>query len=141
MNKKYYTEAERKEAERERKRRWREKNKDKNKEHFKEINKKYQETLKGYSRLLYHQYIRNDKKYGRVGEELPEDYITVDDIKLMIQQPCIYNCGETDWRKMGVDRIDNSLPHIKSNCVASCTKCNIERGQKDYNEFLKSKCK
>ena len=39
---------------------------------------------------------------------------------------CCY-CGETDWHKLGADRIDNSKPHSKENCVCACEKCNVER--------------
>lgn len=42
---------------------------------------------------------------------------------------CIY-CGETDWRKLGCDRIDNTKPHTKDNVVPCCTRCNKLRSNK-----------
>ena len=49
---------------------------------------------------------------------------------------CLY-CGETDWIKLGLDRIDNSKPHTPDNVVTCCEKCNTKRGNKSYEEFLK----
>lgn len=54
-------------------------------------------------------------------------------------QVCIY-CGESDWRKLGADRIDNAKPHTSDNLVCACGKCNNKR--RDYftmEEFLKIK--
>lgn len=107
----------------------------KNSQYHIEYRKQYYKTIDGYARMLYHAYRKADEKHGRIGNELPEDYITVEYIKQTIQQPCIYS-GETDWSKMGLDRIDNNLPHLKNNCVPCSTKCNRERGSKDYYEFL-----
>ena len=42
---------------------------------------------------------------------------------------CIY-CGETDWRKLGLDRINNSKPHTEDNVVPCCRRCNIIRGNR-----------
>ena len=36
------------------------------------------------------------------------------------------HCDESDWRKIGCNRIDNDLPHIKSNVEPCCKKCNDE---------------
>lgn len=153
MKKKYYTEEERKAAKRQdyykHKERYLERAKkryydrreeilEKNKQscHRSEYRKKYYETIDGYARMLFYAYLNADRKHCRVGEELPEDYITVEYVKQTIQQSCVYS-GETDWRKMGLDRIDNNLPHLKSNCLPCSTKCNRERGSKNYNDYLK----
>ena len=42
---------------------------------------------------------------------------------------CIY-CGETDWRKLGCDRINNNKPHTKDNVVPCCKRCNKLRSNK-----------
>ena len=41
-------------------------------------------------------------------------------------QSCIY-CGESDWTRLGCDRIDNSKPHTPDNVVCACGLCNIEK--------------
>ena len=51
---------------------------------------------------------------------------------------CIY-CGETDWRKLGCDRIDNNKPHTKDNVVCSCWECNNERQKQAFEEFYRIK--
>ena len=100
--------------------------------------KKLYETIEGRSYFLWKAYILDDRLKGRIGEELPEDYITVEYIKQTIQQPCIY-CGETDWHKIGLDRIDNDKPHLKSNCVPCCWECNRKRKTKPFEEFYKQR--
>ena len=37
----------------------------------------------------------------------------------------------------GIDRIDSSIGYIEKNCVACCTTCNIMKGTKSVDEFLK----
>jgi len=46
----------------------------------------------------------------------------------MIEQPCCY-CGTTSHNR-GLDRINNSLPHIKGNVQTACTDCNVMRGDR-----------
>jgi hypothetical protein len=49
---------------------------------------------------------------------------------------CVY-CGETDWHKLGCDRIDNSKPHSKDNVVCSCKDCNwIRNANFSFEEML-----
>lgn len=50
---------------------------------------------------------------------------------------CIY-CGDGDWKHLGCDRIDDSLPHTPENCVSSCGICNIERAGRrmSVSEFI-----
>ena len=38
---------------------------------------------------------------------------------------CPY-CGETDWHKLGCNRLDNNKPHIKSNVEPCCYDCNVK---------------
>lgn len=47
-------------------------------------------------------------------------------VRSKIANGCSY-CGETDVR-MTLDRIDNSIGHIKSNVVCACMRCNLVRG-------------
>ena len=50
---------------------------------------------------------------------------------------CVY-CGDSNWKHLGCDRIDNSRPHTADNVVCSCGICNIERqGRKmSVEEFV-----
>lgn len=44
-------------------------------------------------------------------------------------------CGESDWKKLGCDRIDNSRGHLIDNVVCACRMCNIKRNTKLYEDF------
>ena len=111
-----------------------------NLEYFKEYRKQYYETnkyriisksnnyykdyfysLKGRSVYLRRRYKRMDLKNG-----FEEPNITVEQIMDLIQQPCHW-CGQTDWSKNGIDRLDNSKGHNIDNVVCSCWVCNNKR--------------
>lgn len=140
--KKYQTEEERKAANRERVRKWREANHEKSMESNRKWAKanpdKVSEKIKNYYRTpigraiyLANTYRQNDKKHNRGECTLTSQWI----INNIFSKSCIY-CGETDWRKLGCDRIDNSLPHTPDNVVCSCWNCNNERKNKPFEEFL-----
>ena len=40
---------------------------------------------------------------------------------------------KTDPMQFTLDRIDNTISHIPTNCVISCWKCNEKRGKAYYN--------
>ena len=50
------------------------------------------------------------------------------EILALIEQPCVY-C-KTSESPRGLDRIDNSLPHIRSNVRPACAPCNFARGDR-----------
>ncbi len=54
--------------------------------------------------------------------------MTTAEVAEIILQPCTY-CGTTDYNR-GLDRIDNSLGHIKGNVLPACEVCNIVRGNR-----------
>ena len=54
--------------------------------------------------------------------------LSSEEILEYIERPCVY-CGTTKENR-GLDRIDNSLPHIKGNVQTACTDCNIMRGDR-----------
>lgn len=60
-----------------------------------------------------------DKKKGREICDLNKE-----EFKNIISKPCTY-CG--DIRKIGLDRIDNSKGHIKTNVVPCCYECNTAK--------------
>ncbi|UMM32809.1 hypothetical protein L5515_006485 [Caenorhabditis briggsae] len=82
-------------------------------------------------------YRQQDEKAKR-----PPCDLTVDCVREILENGnhrCIY-C----WLKLcsytwSLDRIDNALPHTKSNCVVSCIKCNKARSDKMFKEFYRHK--
>ncbi len=54
--------------------------------------------------------------------------LATSEVLALIQQPCCY-CGTTESPR-GLDRIDNTLPHIKGNVRQACAPCNFARGDR-----------
>ena len=85
-------------------------------------------------------YRRVDKKYNRFD---PDRYIDTDFLKGLIEdyKTCVYCDCEFQFvtrqnNLCTIERIDNSIGHIKSNCVLACFRCNILRSAKySYEEF------
>lgn len=98
-------------------------------------NEKYLNTQKGRANNLLCGYKTSDRKYERIDDEFPTNYVTAKWIvEHIFSQPCKH-CGETDWHKLGCNRLDNSLPHTMDNVEPCCVECNnelasIERGNK-----------
>lgn len=80
------------------------------------------------ARAILYDSRQTDKKFGR-SNDLEKDFICE-----MIRYPCSY-CGETELR-MTLDRIDNSLGHVKSNVVPACIRCNYARGNMPYEAWM-----
>lgn len=108
------------------------------KEEISEYNKKYSKTPIGRAWNLYGSYVVNDRKHERIGEELPTNYVTPKWIveNIFSGQKCHY-CEESDWTKLGCDRIDNDKPHTIDNVVPCCLSCNSKKGSMSYVEFMK----
>lgn len=60
--------------------------------------------------------------------------LTIEFIRNLIDPGCSY-CGETQIR-MGLDRIDNALGHIKANVVAACMRCNYLRRDMPHEAWM-----
>ena len=101
-----------------------------NKEEIAEIKIQYNKTSMGRAVYLLNGYRKADRKYNRGECTLTAQWI-VDNI---FTKPCHW-CGETDWTKIGCDRIDNSLPHTPDNVIPCCGACNAKRGLMSYEEF------
>lgn len=101
-----------------------------NKDVIAEQQKQYHQTPFGRAKILISSYRREDKKYNRGECTLTPQWI-VDNI---FTSKCHW-CKETDWTKLGCDRIDNSLPHTPDNVNPCCEECNKKRGRKDFEEF------
>lgn len=81
--------------------------------------KEYQKTKIGKATKMLNDYRRKDKHYNRGEVDLTAQWI-VDNI---FSKPCTH-CGETDWTKIGCNRLDNSKPHTMDNVEPCCADCN-----------------
>ena len=84
---------------------------------------------------MIHGSIRSDTKYNRLYD--PQDYIEEEFLNFVWNdqdQRCYHcNCEMTlDFSyttrvpsQISIQRLNNDLPHIKSNCVLSCFSCNV----------------
>lgn len=79
------------------------------------------------------QFIYTDSKSSDRKKGLKND-LNQEFIKKLIDHPCSY-CGETSLR-MTLDRIDNSIGHIRTNVVAACIRCNYVRRDMPYEAWL-----
>lgn len=81
--------------------------------------KEYRKTPMGRAILLVNNYKKHDKNHNRGECTLTPEWI----VENIFSKPCVH-CGETDWRKIGCNRLDNSLPHTTDNVEPCCKKCN-----------------
>lgn len=85
-----------------------------------EYQKEYSKTQMGRAQGQYQQYKRMDKRNGF-------DEVIDFDAKWIVDniytKPCVH-CGETDWHKLGCNRLDNSKPHTIDNVESCCFHCN-----------------
>lgn len=104
------------------KQKWYQENKTAIKEKSKE-RYKYNKTTKERRALnLLCCYRDSEKRHDRDNCTLTKDWI----IENIFNSSCVY-CGESDWTKLGCDRIDDKLPHTPENCVCACKNCNVDR--------------
>ena len=101
-------------------------------------NKDYTKTKPGRATQIKNTYRTSDAESCRGNCTLTQKWI----LENIFNSSCIY-CGDGDWRHLGCDRIDNSLPHTPENVVCSCGICNIEREYRkmsisDFQEYRKS---
>lgn len=86
-------------------------------------------TKYGRARMLKNGYAHQDRKTKRGKCTLTEEQI------MQFWNDGCYYCGETDWKKLGADRMDNDKGHTIENCVCACAKCNKERGNMPFHIF------
>lgn len=115
---------------------WREKNREKSKELWKEYCKKnpeyvskYFKSKKGRALNLISTYSKEDERRKRGKCTLTKEQL------IQLWDNGCYYCGETDWHKLGADRIDNSKPHTLENVVCCCASCNRKRGTMNFTDF------
>lgn len=100
---------------------------EKNKKHILKKRKEVYETLEGRCKSIRNDCISADRRKGRIGNELPNDYITLEQtMELISRGKCAHYeiCGCEDWKKIGLNRLDNSKPHTYENCEPCCFDCN-----------------
>lgn len=94
--------------------------------------------------------------YRRYNDPENGDYLSFEDFLTLSQQDCFY-CGAPPgnyqnlflndekaskfakevggFTYSGLDRVDNSLPHTKENCVACCKTCNYAKRDRSLGDF------
>ncbi len=87
-----------------------------------------------------------DKKYKR--EYKKDNYVSIEWIKQQLlkqnnkchyckKQLLLKNFQNNKKDQFSVDRIDNSIAHIKTNCVICCCGCNYKKNTMDYIDYIK----
>lgn len=88
-----------------------------------------------YMTISIGHYICSAKKHYR------EWSLTDDEAVEIMSSPCYY-CGFLANIKInirnGIDRIDNNIGYIKSNCLPACKQCNSAKKQMSINDFFAS---
>lgn len=107
-----------------------------NKEERTVYQRQYNSTPIGRANYLASGYRQSDKKKGFLNVENQVDNNFI--LNNIFNSSCIY-CGESDWVKLGCDRIDNTKPHTIDNVVCSCWDCNNERKAMPFDEFMRMK--
>jgi hypothetical protein len=70
---------------------------------------------------------KSDRRYGRTFD------LTRDFVEASLSLPCTY-CGDVS-NLMTLDRKDNELGHTNENCLPSCIRCNLLRGDMPYEAW------
>ena len=75
-------------------------------------------------------YNQSDEKYYRGKGDLTAQWI----VENILCGVC--ECGESDWHKLGCDRIDETKPHTMDNIRCCCMKCNRKKPRQKKDESL-----
>lgn len=86
-----------------------------------EYNKEYSKTQMGRAQRQFKTYKWMDEKNGFGKDKI--DFNARWIVENIYTKPCPH-CGETDWHKLGCNRLDNSKPHTKDNVEPCCFHCN-----------------
>lgn len=90
-----------------------------NKDKIEKKKKEYIKTPMGRACYLFNGYNQQDKENNREKGDLTPKWI----VENIFSKPCVH-CGESDWHKLGCNRLDNSKPHTMDNVEPCCSKCN-----------------
>lgn len=103
-------------------------NKEKHQKAVNEYRKEWYKTPIGRASNLVSAYNGTDKIHNRGKGDLTAEWI----VENIFSKPCVY-CGETDWRKIGCNRLDNTKPHSKDNVEPCCRDCNLKLPKKQHH--------
>jgi hypothetical protein len=78
--------------------------------------------------------IKSDSKRADIKRGRQND-LDLQFIRNTIANPCDY-CDRHDLRIMSLDRIDNSVGHLKTNVVSACIRCNFIRNSMPYAAWI-----
>lgn len=120
-----------KEKKRESSRRWRAEHVDHHREYCR---KRYSEDPVYRAASKFKGYRWYDSHTPGIPSVDPSDYPTRDEYVRLFMQPCVF-CGETDWHKIGLDRIDNTKGHTRDNLQPCCWSCNSKKKNMSVDEF------
>lgn len=81
--------------------------------------KEYNKTPMGRACYLVNRYKSSDREHNRGECDFDARWV----VENIFSKPCVH-CGETDWTKLGCNRLDNSKPHTMDNVEPCCGKCN-----------------
>lgn len=78
----------------------------------------------------------NDIKY-KAKKRCKEWQLTHQQAFDLIRATCIYCDFKPEWpnQRVGIDRVDNFIGYVPSNCVSCCATCNSAKGQLSVDEF------
>lgn len=100
-----------------------------------EYQKEYSKTQMGRAQHQIQQYKFMDKRNGFGDDKI--DFNARWIVENIYSKPCAH-CGETDWHKLGCNRIDNSKPHTKDNVEPCCFHCNCVLNGLECSDRLSS---
>ena len=132
MSRKYYLEHREEILKRQKESYWKdiEKSKEKRKLQY----EKDKQDPNHRAKYLMQRYLLMDKTNG-FENATDIDYKWI--VENIFTKPCAH-CGETDWYKLGCNRLDNSKPHTKDNIEPCCYHCNcVQNGIESRNKYSK----
>ena len=133
---------------------WRSKNAEKCRQYQRNYRKSHLEHVKQYEKNWRKNHPENMREMRRKArkKKLPHDYfqtykasakrrkhcfeLSYEEFYSLISKPCHY-CGFFEFRN-GVDRKDNTIGYLYSNCLPCCQRCNFFKRNKKYDSFVKS---
>ena len=98
----------------------------------KECDKQYYQTPMGRAVHLVSGYRQSDKNANRGECTLTAQWIVEN---IFSGQKCAH-CDESDWHKLGCNRLDNSKPHTPDNVEPCCKECNDKLNGNEFKQKM-----
>ena len=74
--------------------------------------------------------LRTDTRKGHAND------LDIEFVEAMLHEPCAYCGRDASQVRMTLDRIDNTLGHLKANVNVACEPCNLNRGPASYEDWI-----